>query len=143
MVYEELKKFKNKYPFTVAWRLKAHAKVIEKHLDKNEKIGFAFAAQKTDSSFDFISTYAIVFTNKRLILGQKRLLFGYMFNSITPDMFNDLSVQMGILWGKINIDTVKEYVCISSIQKEALDKIETYATEYLIREKKKYRNNQN
>ena len=34
--YEKLKEFKDKYPATVAWRLKAHSKVIEKHLNPGE-----------------------------------------------------------------------------------------------------------
>ena len=30
-VYNKVKEFKRKYNSTVAWRLKAHSKVIEKH----------------------------------------------------------------------------------------------------------------
>lgn len=138
MVYSKLIEFKKKYPGTIGWRLKSHAKVIEDHLNPDEEIGFAFAAQKNDNPLDIMNTYAIVFTNKRIMLGHKRLLFGYMFVSITPDMFNDLTVNMGIIWGKIYIDTIKEIVKISNIQKEALPEIETYATEYMIREKQKY-----
>ena len=55
-------------------------------------------------------------------------------------MFNDLSVKMGIIWGKIEIDTIKEVVKLSNIQKEALPEIETSISEYMIREKKKYPN---
>ena len=40
-------------------------------------------------------------------------------------MYNDLTVMMGILWGKICIDTVKEVIMLSNIQKEALPEIET------------------
>ena len=31
-------------------------------------------------------------------------------SSITPDLFNDLSVYEGLIWGKVDIDTVKEEV---------------------------------
>ena len=66
------------------------------------------------------------------------MVFGYFFKSITPDMFNDLTVKMGLVWGKVYIDTVKEFVCLSNIQKEALPEIETAITAYMMEEKKKY-----
>ena len=137
-VYELLKKFKEKYPMTIAWRLKKHAKIIDLHLNPNEEILYAFAAQKNDSPLDIVTTYAVVLTNKRILLASKRLIFGYFFTAITPDMFNDLNVKMGIIWGKIYIDTVKEVVKLSNIQREALDEIETQITEYMMTEKRKY-----
>jgi hypothetical protein len=70
-------------------------------------------------------------------LASKRLLFGYFFTAITPDMFNDLNVKMGLIWGKISIDTIKEVVYLSNIQREALPEIETEITEYMMKEKKK------
>ena len=137
-VYELLKKFKEKYPMTIAWRLKKHAKIIDLHLNPNEEILYAFAAQKNDNPLDIVTTYAVVLTNKRILLASKRLVFGYFFTAITPDMFNDLNVKMGIIWGKIYIDTVKEVVKLSNIQREALDEIETQITEYMMTEKRKY-----
>ena len=53
-------------------------------------------------------------------------------------MFNDLTVDAGLLWGQINIDTVKETVVLSYIDKKSLDEIETHITEYMMEEKKKY-----
>ena len=110
LVYEQVKKFKKKYPMTIAWRLKQHSKIIEKHLNSDETVLYAFAAQKNDNPIDIITTNVIVITNKRIMLGEKRLLFGYFFSAITPDMFNDIKVKMGLIWGKIYIDTVKEFV---------------------------------
>lgn len=138
-IYLLVKAFKERYPKTVAWRLKKHSKIIEKHLNPGEIVQYAFAAQRNNTSFDIITTYVIALTNKRILLGQKRLLFGYFFTAITPDLFNDLSVQTGILWGKVNIDTVKEVVQLSNLQKEALPEIETQITEYMMKEKKKYK----
>ena len=134
LTYEKLKVFKRKYPSTVAWRLKKHAHIIDIHLNKGEEILYAFAAQKNDNMFDVVSTYAVVLT----ILGTKRLLFGYFFTSITPDMFNDLTVKSNLFWGKIHIDTVKEYITLSNISKKALPEIETKIINLMIREKKKY-----
>ena len=138
LVYQKVKEFKNKYPMTISWRLKKHAKVVEEHLNSDEKVLYAFAAQKNDNPIDIITTNGIAITNKRIVLGQKRLLFGYFFTSITPDMFNDLKVKMGLVWGKIYIDTVKEFVTLSNIQKAALSEIESAISEYIIEEKKKY-----
>ena len=55
-------------------------------------------------------------------------------------MFNDLSIKMGIIWGKVSIDTIKEQVFLSNIQREALAEIETQITEYMMEEKQKYIN---
>ena len=138
MVYEKIKEFKAKYPATVAWRLKAHSKVVEKYLNPGEEVRFAFPAQKGNSSIDIFSTFIVVLTNKRILLAQKRVLWGYTYLAITPDMFNDLTVSSGIIWGKLYIDTVKETVMLSNIAKGAMDDIETEITEYMMEEKKKY-----
>lgn len=138
IVYERVREFKNKYPMTVAWRLKQHCKIIDMHLNPGEEIEYAFVAQKNDNPLDMITTAAVVLTNKRILIGQKRLLFGYFYTAITPDMFNDLSLKMGLIWGKVYIDTVKEVIKLSNLQREALPEIETYITEYMIREKQKY-----
>ena len=44
------------------------------------------------------------------MIATKRVLWGYFLITITPDMFNDLKVCGGFIWGKIYIDTVKEFV---------------------------------
>ena len=129
--------FMKKYPMTIAWRVKKHSKIVEKFLNPDEEVKFAFAAQKNDSTTDMFNTYVVALTNKRIILGRKRLLFGFFYTSITPDMFNDLTVKMGIVWGKIYIDTIKELVILSNIDPKALDLIETNITEYMMNEKKK------
>ncbi len=140
-VYEKVLEFKRKYPLTISWRLKKHTEIIEKHLNPDEEVLYAFAAQKNDNPLDIITTYAVAITNKRILLASKRVLFGYFLVSITPDLFNDLSVRMGLIWGKVIIDTVKEEVILSNIQREALDEIETAVTEYMMKEKQKYKLN--
>lgn len=145
-IYNEAKKFKQQYPLTIAWRLKAHSKILAKHLNPEENIRFIFAAQKNNNPLDIITTYVVAITNKRIIFAQKRLVFGYFFTSITPDMFNDLNVRMGILWGKVCIDTVKEVVYFSNIQREALPVIETAFSEYMVeqhREIERYKEQKN
>ena len=135
---EKLLEFKSNYPLTISWRLKAHSKVIERHLNPGETVNFVFAAQKGFSSFDIFSTFVVVLTNKRILLAQKRVLWGYTYLSVTPDMFNDLTVFSGLIWGKVYIDTIKETIVLSNVDKNALDEIETQITEYMMTEKKKY-----
>lgn len=137
-VYQMVKDFKSKYPMTIAWRLKAHCKVVENFLNPDEEVKFAFAAQKNDNPLDIITTYVVVLTNKRILLATKRVFFGYFYTSITPDLFNDLKVRMGIVWGKVIIDTMKEKVILSNIQREALDAIETQVSNYMMQEKQRY-----
>lgn len=137
-VYESALKFKQKYPKTIAWRIKEHCKVAEIHINPDETVLYAFASQKNHFSYEIFRTFVVVITDKRIILAQKRLLFGYLFISITPDMYNDLSIMMGILWGKICIDTVKEKVVLSNIQKSALPEIETQISQFMMEAKKNY-----
>ena len=136
--YELAKQFKRKYPLTIAWRIKQHCKVIDTHLNPGEEVLYVFMGQKNLSSFDFVNTNLVVLTTKRLMIATKRLLFGYFFIAVTPDMFNDLTVIDGIIWGKIKTDTIKEEVLISNIDPKALPEIETKVSDYMIKEKRRY-----
>ena len=137
--YSFVKEFKRKYPMTVAFRLKKHCNIIDKHLNPDEKIIYAFVAQKNYGSFDFWNTNAVALTNKRIMIATKRIIWGYFFVSITPDLFNDLTVFKNLLWGRVKIDTVKETVILSNIDPNALPEIETKITSYMMEEKKKYK----
>lgn len=136
-VYDEVLKFKKKYPLSIVWRLKKNSKIVEKYLNPDETVSYVFAAQKNKNPFDWFSTAVIAITNKRLLIGRKRVVFGYFVDSITPDLFNDLKVLSGIIWGKINIDTAKEFITLSNIDKKALDEIETKISSFMMDEKTK------
>ena len=137
-IYRRVKEFKRKYPMTIAFRLRAHAKTVSKFIGSDEEIKYVFVAQKNYQSYEIINTNIIVLTDKRLVVATKRLVFGYFLKVITPDMFNDLTVKMGLIWGKIYIDTIKEFVKFSNIQREALPEIETAITSYMMEVKKDY-----
>lgn len=130
--------FLSKYPMTVAWRINQHSKVMEKHLNPDEEIFYLFVAQKNPNPFDIFSSCIVAFTNKRIMVAQKRVIFGYNLKSITPDLFNDFSIFKGIIFGKVYIDTVKEFLALSNIDPKALPEIETNLSEYLLRIKEKY-----
>lgn len=138
-VYDQVCMFKAKYPGTITWwRLKKHAKVVEQHLNPEEEPVYSFAGQKNDDVLDVFSTCVVCVTNKRLLIGQDHILTGYTLTSITPDLFNDLKAYSGIIFGKITIDTVKEEVILTNLDKKSLPEIETAVTEKMMEEKKKY-----
>ena len=137
-VYDCALNFKRKHPGGIAWRLKKHCEVVEKHLNPGEEVKFAFAGQKNSKFYELFFSSVIVLTNKRILIGQKRVVFGYFLSSITPDLYNDLLVYQGLLWGKVTIDTVKEKVVISYLPKSGLDDIETNISEMMMNEKQKY-----
>ena len=138
-VYAKILDFKKRYSQGVTFRLRRHASVVERHLNPGEEVIYAFMGQKNKEFYDIINSCVVVLTSKRILIGRKRLLWGYFLTSITPDMFNDLNVYQGLIWGKIIIDTIKEEVTISNIDKNALDEIETNISEYMMEEKKKYK----
>ena len=86
----------------------------------------------------FINSCVVALTNKRIIVGQKRLLWGYFFTTVTPDMYNDLKVRKNLIWSDIEIDTVKENVYLSNLDPRGAVEIETAITSFMMEEKKKY-----
>lgn len=123
-------------PGSVAWRVRKHSAVIEKHINPEEEVLFAFVGQKNENFYDLFTTCVVALTNKRIIVAQKRVLWGYFLKSITAEMFNDLSVYQGLIWGKVTIDTIKEEVVITNVSKLGLDDIETNITMHMIKAKK-------
>ncbi len=139
-IYEGAKKFKKKYPLTVAWRLKKNSDVIDKHLNNDETVRYVFTGQKSQKFYDFFSTCVIAITNKRILIGRKRVFFGYALDSIMPYMFNDLNVRTRIIWGKVCIDTIREKIFVSNIDKDAMSEIETNVSKYMFKLKKQFSN---
>jgi len=138
IITEQAIDFVKKYPMTLAWRIKKNAAIVEKHINPDEKVKYVFVAQKSENTFDIFSTAVVVLTDKRILIGQKRVVFGYFLYSVMPYMYNDLSVKAMIIWGKVYIDTVKELIILSNISKAALNEIETAISTYMIRMKKEY-----
>ncbi len=132
-VMEHVMEYKKNNPGTVAWRLPKHASVVEKHLNENEKVIFAFAGQKNDKFYDIFTSCIVAVTNKRIIVAQKRVVWGYFLKSITPDMCNDIKVYRGLIWGKIKIDTLKELVIISNVSKHGVDDAETNLVKHILK----------
>ena len=138
-VYEQVRMFKAKYPHTITWfRLRKHAAVVEKHLNPDEEPIYTFAGQKDGNPLSIFNTCVVCLTNKRIIIGQDSIVVDYTLNSITPELFNDMQVYSGILFGKVTIDTIKETIEISNLDKRALAEIESSVTSFMLAEKKKF-----
>ena len=136
-VYESCKNFLKKFPRTIAWRIKKHSGVVQNHINDDEVVLFTFVGQKnTNWQFPFYTT-CIVLTNKRMLLGRKRFFGRYLYTSITPDLLNDFEIKKNLLWGSVEIDTIKENFVISNLAKKALPEIEDAISKYLVDEKMK------
>jgi len=136
--YELVKNFKKKYPSTICWRIKKHADLVDKNLNPGEKVTYAFAAQNNDTHQSIFDTAVLALTNERIIIAQDRILIGYKINTITPDLYNDMQINAGIIWGVVTIDTMKETIIFSNISKKSLSEIQSKITSFMIEAKKKY-----
>ena len=136
--YEMASNFKKKYPLNISFRIKEHCKIIERHLNPDEQVLYAFPAQKNKTFYEIFYTNVIALTSKRILIATKRVLWGYNLTTITPDMFNDLTVRKGLIFGSVILDTINERVVLSNIDPKALPEIETIISEYMMCEKKKY-----
>lgn len=138
IVFEMARNFRHRYPITIAWRLRRNSSVIEKHLNPGERIKYLFVGQKNNKFYDIFSTGIIVITNERIMIGRKKVTPGYYFDSIMPYMYNDLNIRAGIIWGTVKIDTIKEEIIITNIDKKALPEVETNISKNMMLLKKKY-----
>ena len=136
-IYKEVSEYLTRYPFTFAWRIRQHVRVICKHLNPDEEVYYVFPAQRNPESINIFTTCLIALTNKRILIAQKRVLWGYNITSITPDMFNDFELSKGLIFGKLDIDTVKEVIRLSNLDPKALVEIETNLSEYILEIKPK------
>lgn len=142
-VYNKILEFSRKYPGGLIFRVAKHAQVLDEFINPDEEVLYAFCAQKNEKFSEIFNTFAVAVTSKRILLGHKRLLWGSFLYSITPELYNDMKIYKGLIWGKVVIDTVKEEITLSNIPTKGLDDIETIITEYMMEAKQKYRNDRN
>lgn len=136
---ELVKDFKNRYGSTICWRVRKHCALVDRNLNPNEKVLYAFAAQNNGTHDSIFDTAVLALTSERLIIAQDRIVIGYKVSTITPDLYNDMQVNAGIIWGTVTIDTMKETVIFSNISKRALSEIQRNISSFMIEAKKKYK----
>ena len=139
--FELVQEYKKRNKGGITWnRLHKHSAIIDKYKHADEEVIYAFAGQKSEKKLsEFFYTCVVALTDRRLLVAQKRVVFGYRLLSITPDLYNDLTVYSGLIWGKIIIDTVKEKVYITNLAKKSLKEIQVSISEYMMKAKQKYR----
>ena len=81
--------------------------VVAKHLLPDEEVLICFIGIHYDMSGYSNGNFAFAITNKRLILGQKKV-FGEIVQSINLCNFNDITLSAGALLGYITFDFFKE-----------------------------------
>ena len=138
-VAEKAREFKKKYPGTICWRINKHAQIVEEYVNPDEKVLYVFCGQKNHLFRDLFTSCVVVLTNKRILIGQKRVVWGSFLTQITPDLYNDMKIYRGLFFGRIIIDTLKEEVVISNLSKNSLDEIETAISSFMMEAKKEYK----
>ena len=136
-VYTLAKRFRSKYFGTICFRLRAHSSVINHHLNPDEKLYYVFCGQKGGLNKEFFNSCVVALTSERIMVATKRVLWGYFLTNVKPELYNDLKVESGILFGRILIDTVKEKIPISNLSKSSLREVETAITTYIDKYKNK------
>lgn len=134
-IYNNVASYKDKYPKTLAFRLRAHSNVVENSLKKGEKVLYTFCGlgstinprrySENDSGVSSLGTCVVALTNKRIIIGHKGLLFGHTIKSIDFNKYNDMTVQKGLIWSSVDIDTFKEEFKISGLTEAGANEVET------------------
>ena len=138
-VYSLALRFKRKYFGTIAFRLRAHSNVLANHINPDEKLLYVFCGQKGYSNREIFSSCVVALTNERIMIATKRVLWGYFLTTVTPDLFNDLKVQSGMIFGRVIIDTAKEKIIISNLSNSSLREVETAISTYMNKEKGKFK----
>lgn len=138
-VYNLALRFRRKYFGTIAFRLRAHSTVLANHINPDEKLLYVFCGQKGYSNKEIFSSCVVALTNERIMIATKRVLWGYFLTTVTPDLFNDLKVQSGMLFGRVIIDTAKEKIIISNLSNSSLREVETAISTYMNKEKGKFK----
>ena len=135
-VYQHVARFKNKYPLTIGWRYRKNASIVEKHLNPGEYVVYAFIAQKNNNPFNIFGSAVVALTNERILIGRKRVVFGYFLDSITPDLFNDLK----IFW---SINSFSAPSIISDLSNDALPEIYSKISDYMMKMKQRFSTSDN
>lgn len=105
----------NKYGTgTMKSATKKHFEVIEDQLHDDEVVLMSFVGLHEQEGVNLNGSFAYAITNKRLILGQKGVLGRSKSKSILMEHLNDVTVQNGIVWRNIEIDTIKDHFVIKN-----------------------------
>ena len=100
------------------WGLK-HFEVVEKNLLPDEEVLMTFIGLHNNKSLsNHEGNYAYAITNKRMIMGQKKLI-GENLKVVLLKHLNDVTTSTGLVAGTITFDTIKETFNVMVGKKQA------------------------
>lgn len=103
---------------TKGWALK-HFSLVEKSLMDDEEVVMAFIGlHNYISTTKHDSNYAYAITNKRVIIGQKKLI-GESIKLVMRKHLNDINLNSGMVFGVITFDTIKETFNVAVAKKHS------------------------
>ena len=102
------------------WGIK-HFRLIENALHNDEDVIMCFIGlhnyQSTTSSDN---NFAYAITNKRILMAQQKMI-GQVLQSVAIDNLNDITLNSGMVFGVITVDTIKEKFNVAIAKQMALN----------------------
>jgi hypothetical protein len=106
-MYDAAKETGSGQGMTETWGVK-HFEVVAKSLQADEEVLYTFIGLHNYISMSkHDNNYAYAVTNKRIIMGQKKLV-GENLQSVSLENINDVTLQKGMAIGTVTIDTIRE-----------------------------------
>lgn len=96
-----------------------HFQIIADNLQADEDVKMVFIGlhnYKSISKHD--NNYAYAVTNKRIIMAQKKII-GTVCQSVFMNQLNDITMETGVAFGIVTIDTTKERFNVAIAKNEA------------------------
>lgn len=124
-----------KYPTKFTFRANKHVETLEKYLGKR-----AEEVVKVVIGGHYIFTYegpvwtgtaAVAFTNDKIFVSQKGLLFGTEnVKMINRDKIDDVQISRGVIYGMFTIHARSEHLVVGVIHKNALQELQDFLEKY-------------
>jgi hypothetical protein len=129
------REYLTKYPTKFTFRANKHVETLEKYLGPKAKevvrvvIGGYFV--QTSEGPQWSGTAAVAFTNDKVFVAQKGLLFGTEnVKTINRDKIDDVQITRGIIYGMFTIHARSEYLVVGVLHKNALEELQEFLEMY-------------
>jgi hypothetical protein len=129
------KEYLAKYPTKFTFRANKHVETLEKYLGNRAKevirvvIGGHFVP--THEGNQWSGTCAVAFTNDKIFVAQKGLLFGTEnVKTINRDKIDDVQISRGVIYGMFTVHARSEYLVIGVLHKDALQELQQFLEKY-------------
>ncbi len=129
------REFLEKYPTKFTFRANKHVEVLEKYLGKRVedvvKVVIGGHFMYTYNGVQWTGTAAVAFTEDKIFVAQKGLLFGMEnVKTINRDKIDDVQISRGAIYGMFSIHARSEFLAIGVIHKAALEDLQEFLEKY-------------